>query len=380
MRKFISVLIFLIVVSMSSSAQVDDDLELPYQLYFNYFSGGAENKLYFIQENAVPVEVYSTQHSILDFSWSPNGDKIIIIRNERGFRGVIAEIYADDFQLIYQFEMSLYEYFPMTWSSDGETLFWIGTSDIGLAQILSISINTLDNDISVSNIPLLESEEISQIYWSPDTNYLLYQTISHSDPSTATPSNNMRQPDVYKLFMLNIETHESMLVTDTSYRSCIAWSKDSQFFALISSQFQDSDFPFPTESNLHIYDLGLEQTASIKLEPNSQSSLGCPMTWSNNGQYIAFETTFKTVEHVFETGITIVDVMTEETRIVGISNLTSYDIQLIEWSPDDSWIAIGTLYNAFRDVRLFSYETDEEVIITLQGIPLFNPVWRDTSN
>jgi hypothetical protein len=49
------------------------------------------------------------------------------------------------------------------------------------------------------------------------------------------------------------------------------------------------------------------------------------------------------------------------------------------WSLDDAWIAIGTVYGAFNDVRLFSYETGEEVIIRLDGMPLTNPRWRNSN-
>ncbi|MBZ0296933.1 MAG: hypothetical protein K8L99_30510, partial [Anaerolineae bacterium] len=293
------------------------------------------------------------------------------------------EIYTSDFDRIALPKIELYQPhlldYPIAWSSDSETLFFISKSRMGFPQIVSRFLNSLDEETEII-IPLSDSEELTQVYWSPDAKYLLYQTLSLSATPTETHANDIRQPETYSLYLFNLETQQSKLVTATSYRQCVAWSHDSRTFASISNLFQEKDFPFPSANLLQIYDLDLERLSELDLTTKPTSSLGCPIAWSNDGQLIAMKSVeLKEEEGIptHQTGISVVEISTGELRTLGVSDLPVYDIRSLTWSSDDSWIAIGTHYNAFSDIRLFLVATGEEFIITVDGLPLLNPTWRD---
>lgn len=357
-------------------AQASGDLPLPYPLYFDDFTSG---KLFFIQDSIAPFEAFSIPYSIFAYSWSPNGNNLAIIRNNSDTRTKLLEVFNEDFHLIQQLRVMTYQndlfHFPIAWSGNDHILL-ISPSDTGVPQVLRMSLNSPE-EITRLTIPVVESEELVQIYWSPDGRYMLYQTHTLSSPTPA-PTNTppIRQPEPHKLYLLELETLHSTLITESSFQGCVAWSPDNRLIASISDSFRDTEYPYMLRVNqLEIYDLG-SFVEEIDLSIDLTHSLGCPIAWANDGKQIALETTRVDNENHYESGVAVIDIVSGEFQTVGISHLESYNIISLTWSPDDSWIAVETLYNAFRDIRLFSYDSGLEVKITLDGLPLFNPSWR----
>ena len=371
----------LIIFISSASAQEETDFPLEYELYFNTFSSGEESRILSVQEDASPIDVFSTDHSIFAYSWSPDGQSIAIIRNNPETRTKLLEVFNKDFHHIEQWEVTIYQNdltgFPMVWS-DSENLLLVSSSETGMPQVMMVSLSSPE-EITQLSIPVAETEELAQIYWSPDGGYMLYQTHTLSSAPTPTNAPPIRQPQPYNLYLLEIETLQSTFISDTSYRSCVAWSPDNHSIASISNSFRDTEYPYMLRSNqIEIYDLESGAIETIELQTDINYSLGCPMAWSNDGQQIALETTRIDNENQFESGVAVIDVASGDFQTLGMSHLESYNIISLTWSPDDSWIAVETLYNAYRDIRLFSYTTGNEVTIMLDGVPLFSPSWRFT--
>ncbi|MCA9893505.1 MAG: PD40 domain-containing protein [Anaerolineae bacterium] len=392
-RNFVILCVLLILALVDIEAQEPIELQLPGQLYFYYNS-----QIYYVQEDSTPIPIFNKQSPILSYSWSSDGSKIAIVRNEIGVRQ-LAEVYNADFELLHQFELDIdfedLHQFPVAWSSDNDALLLISTPENDLPQIVVLPLDTTVEEATI-DFPLADSEEISKVYWSPDARYLLYQTSIPQGIviATAGPETEIPQPETYDLYLFDLETQMTTFITSSSYWNCVAWSPQGNLFAGVSDYIRETETPWLLRANqLQIYDVNASIVSIINIEFEPTSALLCPLAWSNDAEQIAIS--YGTLSEgdpgeysnmgadilTYQSGISAIDLASKEYHVVGVSGALSlqfiaYQAVSIEWSPDDTWIAVGALYNAFRDVRLFSYDTGEEVVITVDGQPLFDPAWR----
>ncbi|MCA0458220.1 MAG: hypothetical protein LCI00_29910 [Chloroflexi bacterium] len=381
MRRFVAASIYMMLILCTSvSAQETRPLNLPSELYFNTFSGSHEisKSLYRVQDSPTADPVLTTQKTIMDYVWTSDGNKIALIINDNG--ATRAEIYSSAFELITQVEINLFKndtyHYPVTWADDGKHLATVSEKAADIPYISIIPVDSLSNTVEqVISVP--EAEDLSRIYWSPNAKYMLYQTLLRSD---AVTRESIPQPESHKLYLLDLETRKTKLVTNTSFNNCIAWSSDGDRFASVSNFHRDLDTFQLRATHLEIYDLNAKVITEFDTNLTFDKAIGCPISWSNNGQNIAALYSIYIEPSEFESGIATIDLQTQKIQPVGIPNPISYSILSMNWSPDDSWVAIETLYNAYGDIRLFPLDTGEEIILTVgDGVPMFNPKWRITS-
>lgn len=376
MRLFAAI-IFMMNLWIKVSAQDTSRLNLTDELYFHISASGFADEFYRVQATRTPAQVFTTPNRILNYAWTADGTKIALIINDYNKAGIVAEIYSREFEFITQMDVNLfdrdYEQYPVTWTEDGEHLLAVIGKEDGLPYVSRMPLDPASDPVEqVVFVP--ETEKLAHIYWSPNAQQALYQTLLLSDVEN---KDSPPQPQLYRLYLLDLATFESTLVTDTSFNNCIAWSSDGNRFASVSDSHRNLDTLLVRANHLQIYDLNAEVVTEVDTRMALDRAIGCAISWSHNGQWIAFRYAIFTEPDEVESGIAVIDMQTHEIRKVGVSKATAYAIESMHWSSDDSWIVIETFYNAFGDVRLFSFDTGEEIILTVgDGVPLFNPQWH----
>lgn len=380
MLTIISVLISVVVLYVP----LDDvtHLNLSEQLYFHTYSGSKDGNdvLYYVQDTiTTPKQAFMAQGTIRDFTWTPDGTKIAIFVNDHKDETSLAEIYSGDFEFITHIRLNLFKndtyHYPVVWTSDSEYLLAVISNQTDMPYVSIISLDPSIDAVEHA-IPISESEQLHRVYWSPNAKYALYQTEALS--GLRERGEDTIQPQTYRLYLLNLETFQPTLVTQTSYFNCVVWSNDGNRFATATDFHRDVEFPFLLRMNsLTIYNTELEIIEELDTSTDFDEAIGCPISWSNSGQWISLGYAIINTSEKINSGVVSIDIQTREVKDVWISDSVSYAILSMQWSPDDSWIAIETLYNAYGDIRLFSRDTGEEFVISVtEGVPLFNPHWR----
>jgi Tol biopolymer transport system component len=133
---------------------------------------------------------------------------------------------------------------------------------------------------------------------------------------------------------------------------------------------------------LTIHNLSKGTKVSHDLTLSEYHAVDCPLAWSNSGEFIALSDVLadELSSTRLQTGLSVLAVETGEIQHILYTEDLPYNTLSINWSPDDSWLAIETLFSAFRDIRLIDYEEKREFIIRLDGIPISNAIWREVDN
>lgn len=358
-----------------SQAQESENIDMSYRLYFR------GNSVSYVQMTTTPVEVYSSDTPIYQFDWSPDGSYVFLLVNVD--KEMIVMVYDSEFTLVSQNEVNLYGHwssFPVVWSNDGQNIIAVQQNDSGEPIISIMPIDTEQN-IQTFELPLEPSSRVHRIYWSSDSSAMAYQVTDIDDSrSVFTPDG---QPREFRLSLFDLSSQLITEITETSFDGCVAWSYDSSQVAYVESRDLDREYPYFLRShNLVIAQIYEDTQQIIELPQNSVQALDCPIAWSRQGDFVSLSDKLATEndESDYEPsqrGISIVNLITKEIEHIFYTNGEPYTIFDMMWSPDDAWIAIQANYSAFSDIRLINYKQKQEYLITLDGIPLSNIVWRE---
>lgn len=364
----------LVFIVISGTVAQEWSGQLPSKLLIHTLSSDFPNTLYVIEgdgEELTPLIQFEPRTWPNGIYWSPDGQKFAIVERIPGEQNICIYHVTGEFIRCDESAMawnSDYYRFPLLYLAD-DSILALFQSDHHPPQIVSLDIENGEVDI-LADLPVdLEAERLERIYWSSTGQYVAYQTTSYQDLEQQTALEPPPPPPL-NLYVFDLEQHTSRLLTRQSFDNCVSWSNGGQSINIVMKRWREGPGGILKSDGLTSIDLE-EGAISRKIpQHNNQEVFGCPFTWTHDNSQMAFHGRFEDTTGQIVNGLFLVpDDGDEAIFLAETPNIID-----IQWSPDNRYLAIETLYSAFGDVRIISQDGGQR-IYSIEHV-FVNPRWQ----